>query len=206
MPFTSENVRKVEAEEEERRRKNREEEERKQQRSVAQNQNQQNQNNRDENQQQQEEEEEEDDEEEWLTEEDRQRRNQQFVKREAAKVQARRRGSMGGARGRRTVNGVRLTAPPTEEEKAKLGPLAAKVAEDAANGKGPTPAKTPEEKKQVEDVLNNADLRDLLMSPKTQGLMQRCADPREFQRAMMDPEERAIIHKLADAGLVKLER
>ena len=98
------------------------------------------------------------------------------------------------------------SAPPTEEEKAKLGPLAAKVAEDAANGKGPTPAKTPEEKKQVEDVLNNADLRDLLMSPKTQGLMQRCADPREFQRAMMDPEERAIIHKLADAGLVKLER
>ena len=95
--------------------------------------------------------------------------------------------------------------PPTADEKEQLGPLAAKVVEDAAKGQGPAPAKTPEEIKQVDDVLNNAALRDLLMDPKTQLLMQRCADPREFQRAMMNPDERAIIRKLADAGLVKLE-
>ena len=97
-------------------------------------------------------------------------------------------------------------ALPTDEEKQKMGPLAAEVVEAAARGEGPEPAKTPAEQSEVDKIVSNEELRTLLMDPKTQELMQRCSDPREFQLAMRLPENRAIIKKLSDAGLVKMER
>lgn len=93
---------------------------------------------------------------------------------------------------------------PTPDEAKAMGPLAAAVCEEASRGKGPAPAKTVEEKKEVSDVLNNQALCDLLMNPKTQELMQRCGDPRAFQLAMRDPAQRAIIKQLQDAGLVQM--
>ena len=54
--------------------------------------------------------------------------------------------------------------------------------------------------------MKNEELRELLMNPKTQELMQRCSDPRAFQEAMRDPANRAIIGKLEQAGLVQLQR
>ena len=80
-------------------------------------------------------------------------------------------------------------APPTAAEKKAMGPLASAVVEDAARGAGPAPASTPKEKAEVDAVLNDAALCDLLMDPKTQELMQRCADPREFEPASAKPRE-----------------
>mmetsp|Transcript_18141 Transcript_18141/g.27379 ORF Transcript_18141/g.27379 Transcript_18141/m.27379 type:complete len:382 (-) Transcript_18141:77-1222(-) len=57
---------------------------------------------------------------------------------------------------------------------------------------------------QVNAILNDDNLRTLLSDPGTQRLMQRCADPREFAKAMTDPDSRAKIHTLARAGLVQL--
>ena len=92
---------------------------------------------------------------------------------------------------------------PEAEAKATESTSTKEAVPEEAGGSTAAPEaeeKTPEEIKQVDDVLNNAALRDLLMDPKTQLLMQRCADPREFQRAMMNPDERAIIRKLAKEG------
>ena len=80
-------------------------------------------------------------------------------------------------------------APPTAAEKKAMGPLASAVVEDAARGAGPAPASTPKEKAEVDAVLNDAALCDILMDPKTQELMQRCADPREFEPASGKPRE-----------------
>merc|ERR1719478_1139496 len=87
-------------------------------------------------------------------------------------------------------------ALPTEKEKQEMGPLCSQIAEDCANGKGPEPCKTKKEQDEVDAVLKNEELRELLMNPKTQELMQRCSDPRAFQEAMRNPENRAIIGKL----------
>ena len=95
---------------------------------------------------------------------------------------------------------------PTEKEKKEMGPLCSQIAEDCANGKGPEPCKTKKEQDEVDAVLKNEELRELLMNPKTQELMQRCSDPRAFQEAMRDPANRAIIGKLEQAGLVQLQR
>ena len=97
-------------------------------------------------------------------------------------------------------------ALPTEKEKKEMGPLCSQIAEDCAHGKGPEPCKTPKEQAEVDAVLKNEELRELLMNPKTQELMQRCSDPRAFQEAMRNPENRAIIGKLEQAGLVQLQR
>jgi len=97
-------------------------------------------------------------------------------------------------------------ALPTEKEKKEMGPLCSRIAEDCAHGKGPEPCKTPKEQAEVDAVLKNEELRELLMNPKTQELMQRCSDPRAFQEAMRHPENRAIIGKLERAGLVQLQR
>ena len=97
-------------------------------------------------------------------------------------------------------------ALPTEKEKQEMGPLCSQIAEDCANGKGPEPCKTKKEQDEVDAVLKNEELRELLMNPKTQELMQRCSDPRAFQEAMRDPANRAIIGKLEQAGLVQLQR
>ena len=97
-------------------------------------------------------------------------------------------------------------ALPTEKEKQEMGPLCSQIAEDCAHGKGPEPCKTPKEQAEVDAVLKNEELRELLMNPKTQELMQRCSDPRAFQEAMRDPANRAIIGRLEQAGLVQLQR
>jgi len=97
-------------------------------------------------------------------------------------------------------------ALPTEREKKEMGPLCSRIAEDCAHGKGPEPCKTPKEQAEVDAVLKNEELRELLMNPKTQELMQRCSDPRAFQEAMRDPANRAIIGKLEQTGLVQLQR
>jgi len=85
----------------------------------------------------------------------------------------------------------------------ELGPLAAKIHQAAKEGKV-DPAKTDEEKKQVDDVLNNPELKALLTDPKTQDLMERCGDPDELTKAMADPHQRAILETLATNGLVQL--
>lgn len=56
--------------------------------------------------------------------------------------------------------------------------------------------------KDVEAVLANAELKALLLDPKTKDLMQECGDPRVFAAAMRDPAKRAVIDKLKSAGLV----
>ena len=83
----------------------------------------------------------------------------------------------------------------------EMGPLVKEAVEREQN----RPPPTPDERAQVDRVVADAELSSLLMNPATQRLMQRCADPLEFQRALANPDDAKVIHRLRQAGLVQIQ-
>lgn len=65
-----------------------------------------------------------------------------------------------------------------------------------------TVKETPVDDKEVEKVLQNDELRAMLMDPALQKILQECGDPIKFQQHMRDPVIAAKIKKLYDNGLV----
>ena len=51
-------------------------------------------------------------------------------------------------------------------------------------------------------VLSDPDLREMLMDPQLQTILQECGDPMKFQQHMRNPVTAAKIKKLYAAGLV----
>lgn len=90
-----------------------------------------------------------------------------------------------------------------QSTRADIGPLARAAVEKAE--RGDMPSSTPHEQAHVDRIVKDPELSKLLMEPDTQHLMQRCADPVEFTKAIRDPHNAAIIRKLADAGLVQIQ-
>jgi hypothetical protein len=54
----------------------------------------------------------------------------------------------------------------------------------------------------VQEILADPELRELLMDPATQRMLQECGDPNMFRRHMMNPATAAKLKKLYQAGLV----
>lgn len=54
----------------------------------------------------------------------------------------------------------------------------------------------------VVQIVQDDELRNMLMDPKLQQILQECNDPRKFQAHMRDPVTAYKIKKLYDAGLV----
>ena len=63
-----------------------------------------------------------------------------------------------------------------------------------------------QEQKQMEDILANSELRELLMSPGMQQVLQDCQEPGKLRYYMNSAEWGPKIRKLAEAGLVRVER
>jgi hypothetical protein len=51
-------------------------------------------------------------------------------------------------------------------------------------------------------VLSDPELREMLMDPSLQRILQECGDPVKFQMHMRDPNTAAKIKRLYDSGLV----
>ena len=51
-------------------------------------------------------------------------------------------------------------------------------------------------------VLQDEELREMLMDPELQKILQECGDPAKFQRHMRDPAIAYKIKRLYEAGLV----
>ena len=95
-----------------------------------------------------------------------------------------------------------------EEEEADRkrvadGPLAQEALRRAAEGVGvaASPA-TREEKTKVDSVLQQPELRELLMDPGMQRVLQECGDPSALARYMRHPEFGPKLQLMARAGLV----
>lgn len=54
----------------------------------------------------------------------------------------------------------------------------------------------------VQEIIADPELRDMLMDPQLQRILQECGDPRLFQKHMSNPETARKIKKLYDSGLV----
>ena len=87
---------------------------------------------------------------------------------------------------------------------AEMGPMAQDALRRHRTGDLPAPA-TSDEQKQVDAVLQDEELRGILMDPGTQHLLRSCSDPSALQKAMRDPQTRAKFEKLAKAGLIRIE-
>lgn len=98
-------------------------------------------------------------------------------------------------------------ATPTPEAvpEAEMGPMAQDALKRHRAGELPKPA-TADEQKQVEAVLQDDEIKGILMDPAMQNLMRACSDPSALQKAMRDPQIRAKFEKLAAAGLIRIER
>ena len=95
-------------------------------------------------------------------------------------------------------------AAPEAVPEAEMGPMAQDALRRHRTGDLPAPA-TSDEQKQVDAVLQDEELRGILMDPGTQHLLRSCSDPSALQKAMRDPQTRAKFEKLAKAGLIRIE-
>ena len=59
---------------------------------------------------------------------------------------------------------------------------------------------------QVDLIMRNQELRELLMDKEMQEIMQKCGHPGALQHYMHDPTWGPKLRKLAEAGLVRIER
>ena len=55
-------------------------------------------------------------------------------------------------------------------------------------------------------VLEDPELREMLMDAQLQQVLLECGDPRKFQQHMRDPETARKIRKLQQSGLVAQQR
>lgn len=90
-----------------------------------------------------------------------------------------------------------------DRKKVADGPLAQEALRRAAEGVGvaASPA-TGEEKAKVDSVLQQPELRELLMDPGMQRVLQECGDPSALARYMRHPEFGPKLQLMARAGLV----
>ena len=58
------------------------------------------------------------------------------------------------------------------------------------------------EEKKVQDILQNSELRDMLMDVKMQNIIKDCGDPIKFRQYMSNPDIAKKLKKLFDAGLI----
>lgn len=96
-------------------------------------------------------------------------------------------------------------AAAEEEERKRVaeGPLAREALRRAADGLGAAAAPaTAEEEAKVERVLQQPELRELLMDPGMQRVLQECGDPQALARYMRHPEYGPKLQLMARAGLV----
>lgn len=58
----------------------------------------------------------------------------------------------------------------------------------------------------LDQILADPELRSLLMDPDMQRVLQECGQPGKLQLYMRDPVMSAKLRKLAEAGLVQIQR
>lgn len=90
-----------------------------------------------------------------------------------------------------------------DRQRVADGPLAQEALRQAARGEGvaASPA-TAEEAANVEEVLQQPELRELLMDPGMQRVLQECGEPAALARYMRHPEYGPKLQLMARAGLV----
>lgn len=102
---------------------------------------------------------------------------------------------------------ARAAAEEAERRKVSDGPLAQEALRKAAAGVGAaaTTAPSPEEKARVEEVLGRPELRDLLVDPGMQRVLQECGEPSNLARYIRHPEFGPKLQLMAKAGLVSFQ-
>lgn len=97
----------------------------------------------------------------------------------------------------------KASAEEADRRKVADGPLAQEALRRAAEGVGvaATPATT-EEAANVEKVLQDTELRELLMDPGMQRVLQECGEPHVLARYMRHPEFGPKLQLMARAGLI----
>lgn len=97
----------------------------------------------------------------------------------------------------------KTAAEEADRKKVADGPLAQEALRRAAEGVGvaATPA-TKEETAAVEDVLQRPELRELLMDPGMQRVLQECGEPQVLARYMRHPEFGPKLRLMSQAGLI----
>ncbi|CAM9496205.1 unnamed protein product [Ectocarpus sp. 6 AP-2014] len=97
----------------------------------------------------------------------------------------------------------KAAAEEADRRRVADGPLAQEALRRAAEGVGvaATPA-TAEETATVDKVLQQPELRELLMDPGMQRVLQECGDPQELARYMRHPEFGPKLQLMAKAGLI----
>eukprot|EP00613_Pedinella_sp_CCMP2098_P068193 CAMPEP_0171984014 /NCGR_PEP_ID=MMETSP0993-20121228/273601_1 /TAXON_ID=483369 /ORGANISM="non described non described, Strain CCMP2098" /LENGTH=442 /DNA_ID=CAMNT_0012636815 /DNA_START=54 /DNA_END=1383 /DNA_ORIENTATION=+ len=109
--------------------------------------------------------------------------------------------------GKKAAGLGRNEGTPTVPERP-LSDAAMKRAAAANGGKPVTqaPSVSHEEQAQMDNILRNEELRELLMDPEMQQVMQKCQEPGRLQFFMSDPKWGPKIRKLSDFGLIRIER
>lgn len=97
----------------------------------------------------------------------------------------------------------KAAAEEADRKRVADGPLAQEALRRAAEGVGAaaTPA-TAEETASVEKVLQQPELREILMDPGMQRVLQECGKPQELARYMRHPEFGPKLQLMAKAGLI----
>lgn len=97
----------------------------------------------------------------------------------------------------------KATAEEADRKRVADGPLAQEALRRAEAGVGvaATPATT-EEAATVEKVLQQPELRELLMDPDMQRVLQECGDPQVLARYMRHPDFGPKLQLMARAGLI----
>ncbi|CAB1112864.1 unnamed protein product [Ectocarpus sp. CCAP 1310/34] len=97
----------------------------------------------------------------------------------------------------------KAAAEEADRKRVADGPLAQEALRRAAEGVGvaATPA-TAEETATVERVLQQPELRELLMDPGMQRVLQECGNPQELARYIRHPEFGPKLQLMAKAGLI----
>ncbi|CAN0520865.1 unnamed protein product, partial [Ectocarpus sp. 8 AP-2014] len=97
----------------------------------------------------------------------------------------------------------KAAAEEADRRRVADGPLAQEALRRAAEGVGvaATPA-TAEETATVDKVLQQPELRELLMDPGMQRVLQECGNPQELARYMRHPEFGPKLQLMAKAGLI----
>ncbi|CAM9120996.1 unnamed protein product [Scytosiphon promiscuus] len=97
----------------------------------------------------------------------------------------------------------KTAAEEADRKKVSDGPLAQEALRRAAEGVGvaATPA-TSEEAAAVEDVLQQPELRELLMDPSMQRVLQECGEPQVLARYIRHPEFGPKLRRMSQAGLI----
>lgn len=97
----------------------------------------------------------------------------------------------------------KAAAEEADRRRVADGPLAQEALRRAAEGVGvaTTPA-TPEEAANVEKVLQQPELKELLMDPSMQRVLQECGEPQALARYMRHPEVGPKLQLMARAGLI----